>query len=62
MNIIKEWWRGNVGALIEAVLTVFAALFTACAIIVGSIIVTAWAFPNDGKSEAVSCLCKCNHP
>jgi predicted negative regulator of RcsB-dependent stress response len=62
MNIIKEWWRDNADALITAVLRVFATLFIVCAIIAGSIVVTARAFPNDGKSEAVTCLCECNHP
>ena len=62
MNIIKEWWRDNVGALIEAVLKVFAALFISCAIIVWSIVVTKRTSPNDDKSEPVKCACVCNHP
>jgi hypothetical protein len=62
MNIIKEWWRDNADALIAAVLAVFATLFIVCAIIVGSIVVTKRASPSDNKSEAVTCLCKCNHP
>jgi hypothetical protein len=62
MNIIKEWWRDNVDALIGTALTMLAMLIISIALIVPTFLAIQSAFPDDNEAEAVSCECKCNNP
>jgi hypothetical protein len=61
MNIIKEWWRDNVDALIGTALTMLAMLIISIALIVPTFLAIQSAFPDDG-AETLRCECKCNHP
>ena len=64
MNIIKEWWRGNVKAKSAIAIVAIAAMVEMALVI--TLIYFAFnaierAFPDDSKDETVRCECKCNH-